>query len=184
MQTQLLRISKFILLVTGMSCETIRDRALEYYSLSSSHKSRTIEGTPRVDIIDSSGKITMKFVFWKNTREQKRIKVFVRKGDRYFEQKLIGDLDNKIVDTAFVLAFARQDTSFEYRYDYKKYPPSWPEGWDGWKYQTEKIKDNRLRLTKRHLKDSTFVETYEFDPTFHMEKIGLYYGSDTLIFSN
>lgn len=155
----------------------------QHYSFKKVFHSKTIEGNPLADIEDSLNVIRITIGFQKNGHQQKMIKTFVKQDKGYYEQKLIGDLDNKIVDTVLILAFIPKDTSVKYIYDYNKYPPVVPEGLDDWNYIVKKQQGDEFKLTKKHFKDTMFVEEYIFDSAFKLKGINLFYGTDTLKFN-
>jgi len=163
---------------SGNSSSNTKNR----YSLKDCFYSKSIDGELTAYISDSCNTISVSLNFMKNKRKQKIIRTFIQKSGLYYEQKLIGDTDNNIVDTVYILAFALKDTSLKYLYNYDKYPSVMPEGLDDWEYSISSIGNKKYRLKKTHIKDSSFIEEYVYDSNFILYQVNLFQGSDTLMF--
>lgn len=166
-----------------LHCKHPTHKTERKYNLKGVFHSLSIDGKLNANINDSNEIIIITINFQKKGREQKMVKTFVANRNAYYEQKLIGNLDNQIVDTVLVLAFIQKDTSTKYIYDYDKHPPEIPEGLDNWSYTITRENEAEYKLKKNHLRDSTFVEEYIYDKSYRIKKINLFYGSDTLQFN-
>lgn len=152
------------------------------YQLKPIHNSKTIEGVPKIEIYDSASYIKIVIDYTKNGKPQKSIKTFVRIKGSYYEQKLISNYENRIVDTVNVLSFAKKDTTVTYVYGDADHPAYLPEGFDDWRYTISMMNKDSFKLIKNHLRDSSFVEEFYFDDSFAIKKVNLYYSTDTLMF--
>lgn len=176
-----------VFLILFYSCENKQAKEesnlTSNYSIPVKRTSLTIGSSEPLKIETNNLYLKLLIDFEKNGKRVKFTRKFKRSSESEFKElKLIKDVDNSAVDSVFLPALLLRDSSFEYVYDEERYPKSIPMGMDDWKYVCKKITDNQFELIKLHLHDSLFKESYLFTKEFELKRVGIYQGSDTLIF--
>lgn len=148
--------------------------------LESVYLSKNISRPASIEIDKKNDLIKIITSFSKQNQKHVRVNKFILKNGSYYEEKRINNLENEIVNTQYILAFGKVDTSFIYEYNSEKYPL--PKGLEDWKYNISKLDKNEYLLKKQNTIDSTFLCEYFFDDDYNFKKINIYEGSDTLKF--
>jgi hypothetical protein len=175
-----MRLNFFLIVfIIFNGCFTSKSKETLYY-LHKQHSSYLVQGKPIAKIECNDTLIRLTIEYYKKNKPITKVKVFQKFDNQLYEQKLITNFENKVIDTVFVLASSKNDTSVIYKYNCRRYISSMPHGFDDWIYQIQNAAGHKL--TKKHLTDSTFKEEFYFDNNYRLQKLNLYYGSDTLMF--
>jgi len=174
-----------VLFLGLISCsDKISTKKVSKYSINNVLNSQSISSPITSEIEDSLGLINIHISYIKNGKQVKKIMTFRQMNGSYQELHLNIHFTDSQVDSIYTLAFSKKDTTFDYKFDAEKYTPSLPDGFDNWKYTIKSLGTDSFILVKNHLKDSTFKEEFIYNAEYHINKISLFYGGDTLVFGS
>lgn len=172
-------------LVTFISCTDEKEKGGNNfnYDLNTICYSGEIENPVNISVFDSANLLRIKILYTKKHKEIKSIRTFKLVNNSYYELILNTHFTDNVVDSIYTLAFTKKDTIYNYIFDDEKYVNAWPKGFDDWKYSIQKNVNQTYSLTRTHLRNSAFKEEFIYDEGFKFERINLFYGTDTMMFS-
>lgn len=177
------RIFNYIPLLLILGSCGINSTSNETENLKIIYQSSQIENKPSVSVEKSKGTLQITINFNKLGKDHKQFTKFKFKDGGYYQVKEITNLENKIIDTLYLLSFSTKDTSYVYEYNFNKYPPIIPKGLDDWNFRISSCGVGNYKLLKVNTADANFREEYDFDENFNIDSINIYHGSDTLMFA-
>jgi len=180
MSKQILKLLIAFSMVFMVSCDRNEDGV---YTLTSYYSSTSYQTSASAEIRMDSTQMTIIYHHIRSNHEKSLLKTYKRMQGGFYEQYVITDFDRPPIDTNYVLAFCKSDTTVRYVFDQSYYSTS--VGFLGmldWEYDIVKVDQSNFILFKKHLTNNAFREEFYYDNAFHISEIRLYHGSDTLLF--